>query len=226
MNNYKTLHQTKTLAILTITLSALLLSVTHSVAEIKSMTQENATVPDTLKTSDPAATFFSPEVIAAVVTVVGTALISFLTIVFRMLFVGLNSRAFRKNHDVPNIVGTRWKAVWYDDVGKVYVGDDVVTIKKWTKQNKFVGWGDMKTKEGNPYRYPIEGEVTAARIVVLNYKAERFPTEGLIGSACLLLDDPGARLEGYWVGKREVREAGRVYWDLLPGKVTMTKIKK
>lgn len=55
--------------------------------------------------------------------------------------------------------------------------------------------------------YPVTGEVSPARIVVLNYKAENFPTEASIGTACLQLTVSGDGLDGFWAGLVSTNQA-------------------
>jgi hypothetical protein len=135
----------------------------------------------------------------------------------------------RKRQNIPNIVGTTWKATWYGDGDSIYVVD-TIEFKKWTRKNRFIGTGDMtEDLDGLPNRfiYPFEGEITGARTVVLTYRAAHFPTESLIGSACMELNDSANELKGWWVGRRKVKNvSGEIEWKLLPGLVKMKRINK
>src|ERR1700730_11358378 len=81
----------------------------------------------------------------------------------------------RWRYNIPEIMDTKWGAEWRFDDGSMYVSDKV-TFKKWTKKSQFEGFGEA-TYDNKEYKYPIEGEVSPRGIVVLKYKAEKYPTE-------------------------------------------------
>ena len=141
----------------------------------------------------------------------------------------LLSQSFRKRQNIPEIMGTAWKADWYTETGELYVSDKI-EFKKWTRDNKYEGFGDMMTgiepvEHPRRFIYPIEGEITANRTVILIYRAEHFPTESLIGSACMELGASARDLIGWWVGpKRLINSAGEKEWKLIAGKVIMKRI--
>jgi hypothetical protein len=165
------------------------------------------------------------NIISALIGVAGTIIVFFLG---QVPWNSISSSILRKQQNIPNIMGSTWKATWYEDNDKVYV-EDRIEFNKWTKQNKFVGSGDMtENLDGKPDRfiYPIEGEITAARKVVLIYRAEKFPTESLIGTACMELNESASELKGWWVGQRKIKnDKGETEWKLLPGKVKMVLLR-
>lgn len=125
---------------------------------------------------------------------------------------------------VVNIVGTRWKAEWLFDDGKVYVSDKV-TFERWTGQGQFEGYGEA-TFGDTEYKYPFSGEVSfGTRIVVLTYRAENYPEEGNIGVACMEFSNSARELTGYWAGRAHRVENGTKSYTVRTGKIEMKKIK-
>ena len=168
-----------------------------------------------------------PTIIAALIGSGTTIILALLGYLGRIKWVNIKSLDFRKRQGIPDIMGTAWKADWFTEKGELYVSDRI-EFKKWGKNNQFSGFGDMTTDpDGQPkrYVYPIKGEVTASRMVFFTYRAEGFPTQSLIGSACMELGDSAHDLTGWWVGRRKViNSSGEKEWKLLPGKVVMKKI--
>jgi hypothetical protein len=130
----------------------------------------------------------------------------------------------RHQNNIPEIIDTKWQAAWYLEDGVLYARD-TVTFEKWTKNSQFDGYGEV-THEGKQYKYSISGEVSPNRVVVLIYKAEKFPTEANIGTACLQLSSNAEGLDGDWIGLVSSKESDGSYVPRLRGgKVVMTKIK-
>src|SRR5713226_3268504 len=102
----------------------------------------------------------------------------------------------RRESGIPDIMGTKWKAEWKYEDGTL-LPSDTVTFSNWTKNNLFEGFGEITY--GKLYKYLITGEVSP-RVVVMTYKAEGYPKEANIGTACLLLSTDGQDLRGTWVG--------------------------
>jgi len=96
------------------------------------------------------------------------------------------------------IVGSEWDAVWVRKNGSL-LPPDRVTFSRWTRTNLFKGFGEIKFGR-KLHRYPISGEVTQGKIVVLNYKAEGYPREAIIGTAYLKLSANAQLLKGTWSG--------------------------
>lgn len=97
-------------------------------------------------------------------------------------------------------MNAKWKATWYNPDASVRSNDDVVSFAKWTKGSQFEGTGNIGYPN-NPdrYRYSITGEVAPNRVVVLVYKAEKFPEQAYFGTACLVISEDGKTMEGYWL---------------------------
>ena len=127
----------------------------------------------------------------------------------------LSSR-MRQRSNIPEIMGTKWSAEWGYEDGRPPL-NDIVTFSKWTKNNQFEGFGEI-THQGKQYRYSITGEVSPSRVVVLTYKAERYPTEANIGTACLQLSDNAEEFTGTWIGFAATTLRG--------GRLTMRRIRK
>jgi hypothetical protein len=166
-----------------------------------------------------------PSITAAIISAVATILAA---IIVPIPIKVVLSWLFRKRQNIPQIMGTVWKADWYTETGELYVSDKI-EFKKWTRNNKFKGSGEMMTgiePDENPrrYVYPIEGEVAPNRTVILVYRAENFPTQSLIGTASLRLGESARDLIGYWVGPRKfLNSEGEKDWKLISGKVKMKK---
>jgi hypothetical protein len=115
-------------------------------------------------------------------------------------------------------MNSKWKATWYNPDNSVYAEDDIVTLEKWTKGAQFSGTGDVKYPT-NPsrYRYSISGEVAPNRLVVLVYKAEKFPAQAHFGTAFLLISNDGRTMTGYWLHQ----PAG--HFEPVPGRVKLER---
>ena len=121
------------------------------------------------------------------------------------------------------IMGTRWSANWYHEDGTLYVSDKV-TFSSWINSHQFDGYGEV-THHDKEYKYSITGEVSRTGIVVLVYKAERFPTEANIGTVCLQLSISAQELEGTWTGFGSRKQPdGKKVATLITGKITMRRI--
>lgn len=108
--------------------------------------------------------------------------------------------------DLPDIAGTQWDASWIENNGKS-LPHDTVTFSKWTKNNLFEGTGAI-TYPDHIYHYRINGEVTQGRILVMTYRAEGYPTESIIGTACLKFSSNAKDLDGSWIGFKGDAPAG------------------
>lgn len=126
-----------------------------------------------------------------------------------------SSRA-REQQNIPQIVGTRWKATWEHDDGSP-AQSDTVTFSNWARDSFFEGFGDIDYPDNHHYKYSIRGEVSPNRVVILNYKAEQYPTQASIGTACLVLSSNAESLSGRWIG---LQDAG----NPVTGSVTMHKV--
>jgi hypothetical protein len=122
-----------------------------------------------------------------------------------------------------NIIATEWDATWEYDDGSPPLRDKV-TFTEWSKDNFFDGYGIIQYPK-RPYKYSIKGEVSQNRVVLLTYKAQDYPTEANIGSACLLLSSDAQDLGGTWTGLQGKKEAdGTEILQLRSGKVTMHRV--
>ena len=161
------------------------------------------------------------DVIVALITLGGLILVALIP----KIWDSLSSLIIRKRSNIPNIINTKWVAKWYkDDFITLYV-EDRIEITKWKTKNTFIGQGIMTHSpngEETQYIYPIEGEIYPNRIMVFTYKAEKYPTEGLIGTVCMQLEDTAKEINGFWIGKTKNNDTGT--YELKPGKVKMTKI--
>lgn len=123
-----------------------------------------------------------------------------------------------------DLMETRWSAQWLREDGTTYVNDEV-TFSRWITSSQFEGYGVVKYPD-KKYKYSIKGEVSRTGVIVLVYKAERFPTEANIGTACLQLSISAEELEGTWSGFASVIQPdGKKLPKLVTGKITMKKIK-
>ena len=129
----------------------------------------------------------------------------------------------RSRNNIPEIMKTRWSAEWLRDDGTLFV-KDVVTFSKWTRKAQFEGYGEV-THDGTQYKYSIVGEVSPSRIVVLTYKAERYPTEASFGMACMELSENVKELDGYWAGRTSLLQDGKRVYAVRVGLVRMRAIK-
>ena len=134
-----------------------------------------------------------------------------------------SSAQMRQQSNIPEIMGTKWSTEWYNADGTKHASDEV-TFSKWTKNSQFEGYGEV-TYGGIQYKYSITGEVAPSRIVVLTYKAERFPTEANIGTACLELSQDAKELNGYWAGRTTLTQKGQKTYIVRSGKVKMKEIR-
>src|SRR5713226_9138898 len=75
------------------------------------------------------------------------------------------SARMRHQNNIPEIMGTKWRAEWQYDDGSPPLKDDIVTFSKWTKDNLFAGYGEI-TINNNQYRYSITGEVSPERVIL------------------------------------------------------------
>jgi hypothetical protein len=161
-----------------------------------------------------------PQVKAAVISAIATILVAILAKV--PLEKALSTWA-RRRANIPEIMNTQWKAEWsYDDGNPTVV--DSVTLEKWTKKTQFGGYGEVD-HAGKRYKYSITGEVSPTRVVLLTYKAEKYPTEANIGTAALLLSTSAQDLTGTWSGLEASTLASGTKYELRGGRVRMQRIK-
>lgn len=162
--------------------------------------------------------------IAAGGTLVGVILTAILGPIVKDWVENRKSSRTRLRSNIPEIVASRWGAVWKFQDGTEYA-KDTITFSNWTKNSQFEGYGEV-THGAKQYKYTIAGEVSPARIVVLTYKAERFPTEANIGIACLELSVGADHLHGTWAGLIGKKQAdGTSIPGVHAGTVMMEKIK-
>lgn len=129
----------------------------------------------------------------------------------------ISSSRMRSQSKIPSsLIGSKWRAQWYKPDGKLFI-EDVVTFKKWAKDNHFEGYGEV-IWDNKQFKYSIAGEVAPNKTVVLTYKAESFPVESNIGVACLKLSEGQRALDGYWIAHSDDVH------DLAAAKVTMARI--
>jgi hypothetical protein len=123
-----------------------------------------------------------------------------------------------------DLIGTSWSADWYNSDGTIYVSDKVF-FERLTGNNQFEGYGKVM-HHNKEYKYSLTGEVSRTGIIVFIYKAERFPTEANIGTACLQLSIGADELEGAWTGFVSVKQPeGKKLATLNTGKLVMQKLK-
>ena|ERR1700676_2472585 len=167
-----------------------------------------------------------PEITAALIGAGATILAALIGLLGVFLASDVLSSRTRIHFGIEKIkiMNTTWAADFKFEDGSDYT-KEVVTFEKWTKNTQFEGHGEV-VHSGKQYRYPITGEVSPARIVVLDYKAEDFPTEANIGTACLQLNTSGDGLDGFWSGLVSTKQAGgKEVSELRSGTVSMKKIK-
>jgi hypothetical protein len=160
----------------------------------------------------------NPQTTAAIIGAAATILVGLLG---KVPFESLISAWSRKRANIPEIMASQWKADWQYDDGSPTV-KDTVTFEKWTKKSQFKGYGEV-TYDAKIYKYSITGEVSPARLVVLTFKAEKFPTEANFGTAAMLLSADPSDLEGSWNGLEYVK-ADRAY-RIRGGKLTMKRVR-
>jgi hypothetical protein len=163
------------------------------------------------------------EIIVALISLAGGIIT---TILGKISLTSLTSRSFRSKHSIPDIQGTSWSCEWLYENDDLYVKDDI-KIVKWTKDGSFEGFG-RQAKEGDPaahvYEYPIKGEVFPTRVVVLTYQAEKYPTEGHVGMACMELNNDATKMDGHWCGMASKKlDEGNEESALRHGKVRCIK---
>lgn len=162
--------------------------------------------------------------IAIVAGIVGTVLGAIVQPIVTDWTEQRRSKEVRIASGVPEIMRTKWDAEWNFQDGTPYT-KEVVTFEKWTKNSQFEGYGEV-IHDGKQYKYSIRGDVSPKGIVALTYKAERFPTEANIGTACLQLSTSAGRLDGFWSGLVGAKGAnGKERSELRNGTVIMKKIK-
>jgi hypothetical protein len=129
----------------------------------------------------------------------------------------------RHRDNLPNVMGD-WRAEWkYEDGSPL--PPDTVSFVKWTKKSQFEGHGAINYPN-KQYKYSITGEISPTRVVALTYKAESYPNEANIGTACLLLSTDSEDLVGTWTGYQGVKQPdGAEVFKLIGGKVTMHRLR-
>jgi hypothetical protein len=153
--------------------------------------------------------------------IIGAAATIIVAVLGKVPIESLISAWSRKRANIPEIMASQWKAEWqYDDGGPAVA--DIVTFESWTKNSKFKGHGEV-THGDKIYRYSITGEVSPTRLVVLTYKAEKFPTEANFGTAAMLLSGDPRELTGSWSGLEYVT-ATQAY-RIRGGKLTMKRVR-
>lgn len=110
------------------------------------------------------------------------------------------SGSFRRNSDIPDILG-KWSCEWFDDAGdgetpKVV---DTLEIRHWTVKGGFEGLGHQPQFS---LSYPVTGEIDPSRVVTLSYKAARYPYEPNRGVVCMIVSRDASAMEGRWFGRR------------------------
>ncbi len=123
-----------------------------------------------------------------------------------------------------DIMETKWSADWFYEDGTLYVSDEVA-FSRWITNTQFEGYGVVTYPDHDKqYTYSITGEVSRTGVVVLVFKAERFPTEANIGTACLQLSINAQTLTGSWTGfaTMKLRDGNEVA-KLRGGAVTMKR---
>lgn len=164
------------------------------------------------------------KIILVTLGILGTAIEE---IIRQIVIPKFASSKFRSNHNIIDITGC-WSCKWFYDDRKEPIEDEI-EIAKWTKDSKFEGFGHQ-TREINGQRrvfnYPVSGEVSPHRIVVLTYKADNYPTQANIGMATMQLDVRGENMSGFWCGLGSGRsEDGTQIAALRHGKVECAKLR-
>ncbi|MGO9318708.1 MAG: hypothetical protein ACLPXT_04500 [Terracidiphilus sp.] len=162
--------------------------------------------------------------IAAVGTLLGVIITAVIGPIVKDRLENRRSKQVRSGAAVPEIMGTKWEAYWNFQDGTQYT-HEYVTFVRWTTNSQFEGYGEVQ-HSNVLYKYAITGEVSPRGIVALTYKAEKFPTEANIGTACLQLSASATKLDGFWVGLVAGKDAdGRERLELQNGPVKMQKVK-
>jgi len=164
------------------------------------------------------------ELIGAAGTLLGVIATAVIGPIVKDRLENRRSKQVRSGSNVPEIMATKWEAYWYFQDGTQYT-HEYLTFVKWTTNSQFEGYGEVQ-HSNVLYKYSVTGEVSPRGIVALTYKAENFPTEANIGTACLELSGDARSLDGFWVGLVANKDAGgKERLELRNGRVTMTKVK-
>ncbi len=121
------------------------------------------------------------------------------------------ARTFRSTHRIPDILGV-WKCRWFDDRSqdepKV---EDRIEIYHWGRDGEFDARGHQPQFS---LMYPIRGAIDPSRVVIAEYKAEKYPYEPNHGVLCMELSRDGTTMKGQWFGRRFSGQlsGGRVEW--------------
>lgn len=162
-----------------------------------------------------------PTIVVSIISAVGGIIAA---IVARVPIENMFSRRGRQQNNIPEIMQTKWSAEWRFEDGSLYVQDSV-TFDKWTKNSQFIGYGEVIHND-KQFKYAIEGEVAPNRIVVLIYKAEKYPSQANIGMAILKLSTDAEELNGNWSGLASKKlPDGSKEEALRSGSIRMHKIK-
>ena len=161
-----------------------------------------------------------PTITSSIISVIGTLIA---TIIGKISFSKVASLFFRHSKNIPDMKGTRWYCKWIYEDGRTPIEDEI-EILKWTKKSNFKGSGHQ-TRE-RVFDYPITGEVSPSRVVVLIYKADKYPEQANIGTASLQLDIRGENMNGYWcgLGSKKMDDGSTIY-TLHHGQVKCTKLR-
>jgi hypothetical protein len=167
-----------------------------------------------------------PTVSAAIISSVGAFVGGIIVaIIARMPVQSYSSRKVRQRMNVPEIMKTKWQADWYYEDGNIFVSD-TVTFEKWERGPRFSGYGEVVHDE-KQFKYSIEGEISPGRTLILSYKAEKFPSQANIGTACLELSSGADKLEGLWAGTASKKQPdGTTIHTIRGGRLKMHLIKK
>lgn len=137
------------------------------------------------------------------------------------------SKHFHSHNNLPNIIGTQWDCEWFLEDGNLDVRDRL-EILKWTKNSQFKALGHQsRTIDGKirKYTYKIKGEVAPSGAIVITYKADKYPTQGNIGVACMELSLNAETIEGLWCGRKSAHTIeGEKVIRVRGGKVKCTRI--
>lgn len=139
----------------------------------------------------------------------------------RIPIIKISSIIYRRNKEIPDIIGKEFKTIWYKGEEKIPYVEDKIKFKSWKKNNKFIGEGELYSESKNKkYIYTIEGEITAHRIIIFSYKAQGYPTAGFIGNVCMYLELDSNAIHGYWEGLVNIKkEDGSKDQDITQGRV-------
>jgi hypothetical protein len=135
----------------------------------------------------------------------------------------LSTRSRKRAH-IPEIMKTQWDCDWFRADGSLQVNDRV-TFSDWTKDNQFNGYGEAQYGD-TLYKYSISGEVSPSRIVVLTYKAEKFPTGANVGMACFQLNGDATMGAGHWAGYTPQTADGITTYGIVHGLIKLKRVRK